>query len=135
MQRNVRSAVGLKKLALAWALLLPAICLASCGGKATYSPPPIQLSVSLANTTVAIAQGKVVLVPVTIVAPTETATFSITGLPNGVSEVYKESESNPSGQLTLTAADNAQIGSFTPKITVGSSGQTASLVFTIVVSE
>jgi len=73
-------------------------------------------------------------IPVTIVAPTETATFSILGLPAGVSESYKESESNPSGLLTLTASSFTMPGTYTPTITVGSSGQTASLIFTLIVT-
>jgi len=75
-----------------------------------------------------------VYVPVIIVAPTETVTFAISGLPPGVSESYRESESNPSGQLTLTANASAPVGTYKPTITVGTSGQTASLVFTLVVA-
>jgi hypothetical protein len=73
-------------------------------------------------------------VPVTIVAPTETATFTISGLPAGVSESYKESESNPSGLLTLVANSSTKPGTYMPVITVGSSGQTASVAFTLVIS-
>ncbi len=77
--------------------------LTGCGG-GSYTPPPINLSVSVNNTTVTVPpNGMPVNVPVTIVAPTETATFTIAGLPAGVSESYKESESNPSGLLTLIA--------------------------------
>lgn len=75
-----------------------------------------------------------VYVPVTIMAPTETATFSISGLPAGVSETYKESESNPSGLLTLVAVPSTKLGTYTPVITVGSSGQTASVMFTLVIT-
>ena len=73
-------------------------------------------------------------VPVVIVAPTETATLTICGLPQGVSESYQESESNPSGLLTLAANSATVPGTYMPTITVGSSGQTASLVFTLIVS-
>jgi hypothetical protein len=73
-------------------------------------------------------------VPVTIIAPTETATFSISGLPAGVTDTYKESESNPSGLLTLVAISTTVPGTYMPVITVGSSGQTASVVFTLVIS-
>jgi hypothetical protein len=111
------------------------VVLTSCGGKAGNAPPPVVLSVSLSNPTVEIAQGTTILVPVVIVAPTETATFAIGGLPAGVTETYKESESNPSGQLTLVASAIAPVGTYMPKITVGSSGQTASFVFTLVVSK
>jgi hypothetical protein len=78
--------------------------------------------------------GTAVNIPVTIVAPTETATFTISGLPAGVSESYKESESNPSGLLTLIANSTTKPGTYMPTITVGSSGQTASVAFTLVIS-
>jgi hypothetical protein len=67
-------------------------------------------------------------------APTETATFTISGLPAGVTYNYKESESNPSGLLTLVATSTTKPGTYMPIITVGSSGQTASVVFTLVIS-
>jgi hypothetical protein len=105
-----------------------------CGG-GTFSPPPINLSVSVNNATVTVPpNGTAVNVPVTIVAPTETATFTISGLPAGVTESYKESESNPSGLLTLVANSSTKPGTYMPTITVGSSGQTASVVFTLVIS-
>ena len=111
------------------------LALVGCGGGAAFTPPPIVLSVSVNNTTVVVpANGTAVNVPVTIVAPTETATFTISGLPAGVSESYKESESNPSGLLTLVANPSTVPGTYMPKITVGSSGQTASVVFTLVIS-
>lgn len=106
-----------------------------CGGWAAFSPPPIDLSVSLSNTTnVVPPDGMPVNVPVVIVAPTETATLTIGGLPAGVAESYKESESNPSGLFTLVANSSTMPGTYMPTITVGSSGQTASLVFTLVIS-
>jgi hypothetical protein len=71
---------------------------------------------------------------VIIVAPTETATFTIAGLPAGVSYSYRESESSASGLLTLIANSTAEPGSYMPKITVGSSGQTASVVFTLMIT-
>ena len=108
------------------------IC-AGCGGKA-FSTPPVVLNVSLSNTTIDLQQGSSVSVPVIIVAPTETVTFNITGLPPGVIQSYKESESNPSGLLTLTANASAPVGTYMPTIAVGSSGQTATLVFTLVVT-
>jgi hypothetical protein len=110
------------------------VALTGCGG-AGFTPQPINLSVSVNNITVVVpANGTAVNVPVTIVAPTETATFAITGLPAGVSESYKESESNPSGLLTLIANSTTMPGTYMPTITVGSSGQTASVVFTLVIS-
>jgi hypothetical protein len=117
----------------AWGLFAGSILMiAGCGGKA-FSTPPVVLTVSLSNTTIDLQQGSTVSVPVVIVAPTETATFNITGLPPGVSQSYKESESNPSGLLTLTANASASLGTYMPTITVGSSGQTATQVFTLVV--
>jgi hypothetical protein len=106
-----------------------------CGGKTSFSPPPIVLSVSVNSTTVVVPpDGTAVHIPVTIVAPTETATFTISGLPAGVSDTYKESESNPSGLLTLIANSTTKPGTYMPTITVGSSGQTASVAFTLVIS-
>lgn len=125
--RSLKSAPG------AGALVL-VLGLAGCGGNSGDKIPPIILSVSLSNTTVDVPQGGSVYVPVTIDAPTETATFSMAGLPPGVGQSYKESESNPSGLLTLTASTSSPLGTYMPTITVGSSGQTASLVFTLVVT-
>jgi hypothetical protein len=106
-----------------------------CGGKTSFSPPPIVLSVSVNDTTVVVPPNETAVnVPVTIVAPTETATFAISGLPAGVSDSYKESESNPSGLLTLIANSTTKPGTYMPTITVGSSGQTASVAFTLVIS-
>ena len=114
---------------------LLALVLTGCGGGASFSPPPINLSVSVNGATITVpANGTMVNVPVTIVAPTEAATFNITGLPAGVSDTYKESESNPSGLLTLVAISTTVPGTYMPVITVGSSGQTASVVFTMVIS-
>ncbi len=110
------------------------VALTGCGGGA-FVAPPINLSVSVNNTTVVVPpNGTAVNVAVTIVAPTETASFTISGLPAGVSESYKESESNPSGLLTLVANSMTVPGTYMPKITVGSSGQTASVIFTLVIS-
>jgi len=117
--------------ALAVAALL--VVLSGCGGSRNYTPPPIILTVSISSPTITVSQGGMTYVPVTIQAPTESATFSIIGLPGGVAASYKESESNPSGLLTVMASTQAMIGSYKPTITVGSSGQTASLVFTLVV--
>lgn len=107
--------------------------LAGCGASSN-AIPPVVLTVSLSNPTITLQQGGTTLAPVVIEAPTETATFTITGLPGGVSETYKESESNPSGQLTLTANSSAPVGTYKPTIVVGSSGQTASLTFTLEVT-
>jgi hypothetical protein len=60
--------------------------------------------------------------------------FTINDLPAGVTGSYKESESNPSGLLTLTANASTKPGTYKPIIMVGTSGQTASLIFTLVVT-
>ena len=87
------------------------LVLVSCGGGTIFSPPPINLSVSVNDTTVVVApNGSPVNVPVVIMAPTETATFAINGLPAGVTDSYKESESNPSGLLTLVANSSTKPG-------------------------
>jgi len=105
-----------------------------CGSRAAFVPPPIILSVSLSNSRVIVpTNGTPVPVPIVVVAPTETVTFQIIGLPGGISANYKESESNPSGLLTLVASSATQAGTYMPQITVGSSGQTASTVFSLVV--
>lgn len=116
------------------ALAVALLAVSGCGGGRNYTPPPIVLTVSLGNATITVPQGGLVYAPVTIGAPTETVSFTITGLPGGVAESYKESESNPSGLLTITANAQAMIGSYKPAITVGSSGQTTSLIFTLVVT-
>ena len=106
-----------------------------CGGGGSMTTPPVVLTVSLPNNTIMVPQGKAVSVPVTISAPTETVTFAIIGLPADVTESYKESESNPSGLLTITASPSATPGTFMPTIKVGSSGQTTSLAFTLVIGK
>jgi hypothetical protein len=119
-----------------WNRLLPAaLCVFLIGcGKSNDAPPPVVLSVSLSNPTVTVTQGaSPTLVPVTVVAPTETVTFQIAGLPGGVVDTYKESESNPSGQLMISASSVAPTGTYNPTIVVGSSGQTASLEFKLIV--
>ena len=106
-----------------------------CGGGKTSFSPPINLSVSVNNATITVPPNNMAVnVPVTIVAPTETATFTITGLPAGMSFNYKESESNPSGLLTLIAIASTKPGTYRPQITVGTLGQTASVIFTLVVT-
>jgi hypothetical protein len=108
--------------------------LVGCGSHAAFTPPPIVLNVSVSNPTVTVpTSGSPVLVPITVVAPTETVTFSINGLPGGLTATYKESESNPSGLLTLIASTSTQVGTYMPQITVGSSGHTASTSFTLLV--
>jgi hypothetical protein len=109
--------------------------LIGCGGGTSFSPPPINLSVSVNNATITVPpNGMAVNVQVVIVAPTETASFTIAGLPAGMSFNYRESESNPSGLLTLIAIPSTMPGTYRPQITVGTLGQTASVIFTLVVT-
>jgi hypothetical protein len=110
------------------------LCLSSCGGSSN-AIAPIVLTVAVNAGVVTVIQGgSPVYVPVTVVAPTETVTFAISGLPAGLAANYKESESNPSGQLTLTTNASTPLGSYKPSITVGSSGQTASTTFSLTVT-
>jgi hypothetical protein len=111
------------------------LTLSGCGGgKTSFSPPPINLSVSVNNATITVPPNNMAVnVQVIIVAPTETASFTIAGLPTGMSYNYRESESNPSGLLTLMAIPSTKPGTYMPQITVGTLGQTASVVFTLVV--
>jgi hypothetical protein len=111
------------------------LTMTGCGGGTSFSPPPINLSVSVNNATITVpANNMAVNVPVIIVAPTETATLTITGLPAGMSFNYRESESNPSGLLTLIAIPSTIPGTYRPQITVGTLGQTASVVFMLVIT-
>jgi hypothetical protein len=133
--RLLRSGIGKCSAAFVLALASATSSATGCGGGSGFSPQPINLSVSVNNTTVVVPpNGTAVNLPVTIVAPTETATLTVNGLPAGVSASYKESESNPSGLLTLIANSSTMPGTYMPVITVGSSGQTASTVFTLVIS-
>jgi hypothetical protein len=110
------------------------LCLSSCGGSSN-AIAPIVLTVTVnAGVVVVIQGGSPVYVPVTVMAPTETVTFAISGLPAGAAASYKESESNPSGQLALTANASTPLSSYKPTITVGSSGQTASTTFSLTIT-
>lgn len=128
------SGLTLRRCARIGHLVLLPILLASsaaCGAPHALTVPPVVLSVSVAESPVSISPGETVYVPVTVQAPTETVTFMIQGLPAGSSASYKESESNPSGQLTLTANSTTPAGLYQCRITVGSSGQTASTSFSL----
>jgi len=118
-------------------LLLLAVALAVCGcGGAATGPMMNPISVSLVNSTVTVQQGGApVIVLIQIMSPSETALVSLTGLPGGVGESYAASDTNPSGTLTFKAAKSAAPGTYTPKITVMSAGQTAMTTFTLVVEK
>jgi hypothetical protein len=116
-------------------MLATMLALPGCGGKANNAPAPFPLSVTIGMPTLTIQQGgQPILQPITIMAPTETTTFVVSGLPAGVNATYKPSESNPSGLMTLTANASATIGSTMPVITVGTKGETATTTFTLVVT-
>ncbi|HEY9126550.1 MAG TPA: hypothetical protein VIM62_05450 [Acidobacteriaceae bacterium] len=119
-------------LALTWPLA--AGIMTGCGGSHGFTLPPIVLTVTVNENPIRIRQGETVYVPVMVMAPTETVTFSIVGLPGGVSSSYKESESNPSGQLTLIANSSVKPGSYPCTITVGSTQQTASTTVSLEVT-
>ena len=122
-----------RRIGVAIVAALPAVT--GCGGSHDFMNPPVVLSVTITTSPIQVtAGGPAVNVKVVIVAPTETASFAITGLPGGVQASYKESESNPSGLLTLTANSSTAPGSYRCTVTVGSSGQTASTVVTLIVS-
>ncbi len=106
-----------------------------CGGGSSVTTPPVVLTVSIPSGTVVLPQdGTAANLSVTIVAPTESVTLSVTGLPAGVTQRYKASESNPSGQLTLSASAATPAGSYTPVVTINSSGHTATTTITLVVA-
>ena len=109
--------------------------ISGCGGSHSMTTPPIVLSVTISENPIPITAGGLpVYVSVLIDAPTETVSFAMMGLPGGVSESYKESESNPSGQLTLTANSSTPPGTYKCTVTVGSSGQMASTMVNLVVA-
>jgi len=127
-----RSFFSLSRVSLILAILS---LVAGRGGSHSLTIPPVILSVTINENPIQITPGgSPVYVPVIIMAPTETATFAIVGLPGGTSASYKESESNPSGQLTLTAAASTKPGTYQCTVTVGSSGQTASTMVSVIVA-
>lgn len=114
-------------LAAAWALT-------GCGGSG--SPAMLPISVSLSSPTVTVLRGgSPVQIQIAIRSTSETALVNFTGLPGGVKVAYAASDTSPSGLLTFTAAVSATAGTYTPFVTVDSAGQTATLKFTLVVSD
>ena len=96
---------------------------------------PVPITVSLPVSIVVVPQdGTQVVVPINITSTSETALVSVSGLPTGLQEKYAASDTNPSGSLAFTASAATPAGSYTPKVTVQSAGQTASTNFTLVVS-
>jgi len=96
---------------------------------------PVPITVSLPVSIVVVPQdGTPVVVPINITSTSETALVSVSGLPTGLQEKYAASDTNPSGSLAFIASAVTPAGTYTPKVTVQSAGQTASTDFTLVVS-
>jgi len=128
--------VSSPKLATVMVACVLALGVCGCGGAASGPMGGNPISVSLENSTVTVKQGGApVIVLIQIMSPSETALVSLTGLPGGVGESYAASDTNPSGTLTFKAGKSATLGTFTPKITVMSAGQTAMTTFTLVVEK
>jgi hypothetical protein len=105
-------------------------CGGSGGGQLSLNPISVYLPVS----TVTIVPGAaLVSINIQINSPSETALVAVGGLPAGVAAKYAASDTNPSGILTLSANTSTMIGTYMPTITVMSSGQTVSTVFTLIV--
>jgi hypothetical protein len=121
---------------LAWGVAIVGFALAvagcSCGGGSMIVP--MTITVSLPVSTVVVPQdGTQVIVPINITSTSETALVFVSGLPTGLQETYSASDTNPSGSLLFTASAATPAGTYTPKVTVQSAGQTASTNFTLVV--
>jgi hypothetical protein len=96
---------------------------------------PRPIMVSLPVSTVVVPQdGTQVIVPINITSTSETALVAVSGLPTGLQEKYAASDTSPSGSLSFTASAATPAGTYMPKVTVQSAGQTASANFTLVVS-
>jgi len=116
-----------------------AASLAACGcggspGTGGQNVPPI--SVMLDESSIAVSQdGAPVIVQIFIDSPSETALVSFTGMPGGVQVKYQASDTSPSGTLTFIGNSTAPLGTYTPKVTAHSAGQTAMSTFTLVVEK
>ncbi len=113
---------------------LAAFALAGCGHMAGFSAPA-PISVSLALATVQVSQnGTPIVVPISIISPSETATVGVTNLPTNVQETYAASDTNPSGSLKFIADASTPLGTYNPNILAVSAGQTAHTSFTLIVT-
>jgi len=111
---------------------IPAAC--GCGGHAMYAPQPA-ISVSLVNPRVVVSQdGMQVTVPIQIDSTSETAIVMVVGLPGGIQETYRASDTNPSGTLFFTGSPAAMVGTYMPTIEVSSAGAMATTQFQLVVT-
>ncbi len=112
-----------------------ALMTSGCGGGGNSTQTQVPITVSLAVSTIVAPQdGTMVIVPINITSTSETALVSLSGLPAGVAEQYAASDTNPSGQIKITASASAPAGTYTPSVTVTSAGQTVSTSFTLVVA-
>jgi hypothetical protein len=85
---------------------------------------------------IAVSQnGTPVIVQIFIDSPSETALVSFTGMPGGVQVNYQASDTSPSGTLTFIGSGIAPLGTYTPKVTAHSAGQTAMTTFKLVVEK
>lgn len=123
------------------ALLVPIVAallgpMPGCGGGGAFVPAPPHISVSLSAPSVVVPQtGMEIIVPISIMSPSETAIVAVTGLPGGILQGYLPSDTNPSGILTFMGGSNTPIGTYMPTINVHSAGATASTQFTLVVTK
>jgi hypothetical protein len=114
-----------------------AVSMSSCaGGNSNRDGTPAQnpISVHLPISTVELNPGAgPVTIPIQIDSPSETALVTVNGFPAGVGVTYSASDTNPSGTLTFAANSSAMQSSQMPTVTVFSSGQKVSTMFTLVV--
>ncbi len=114
-----------------------ALAVCGCGGSPGTASQNLQpISVMLDESRITISQdGTPVVVQIFIDSPSETALVSLTGMPGGVQVNYQASDTSPSGTLTFVGSDIAPLGTYTPKVTAHSAGQTAMTTFTLVVEK
>jgi hypothetical protein len=75
-----------------------------------------------------------VTVPIQIDSTSETAIVMVVGLPGGIEETYRASDTNPSGTLFFTGSPAAMVGTYMPTIEVSSAGAMATTQFQLVVT-
>jgi hypothetical protein len=115
---------------------MAAASMIGCGGTSALGPAPPNISVSLSTPSVIVPQtGMEVIVPISIVSPSETALVAVTGLPGGIQQGYYASDTNPSGILTFMGGSVTPLGTYMPTITVHSAGAVASTQFVLVVTK
>lgn len=96
---------------------------------------PVPISVTLAIGTVTVPRGGTpVVVPLSIISTSETASVNVINLPTDLAEDYSASDTNPSGTLKFTAGKLTPIGSYKPTVMVVSARETAMTTFTLIVN-